>query len=419
MGRLSVADGLEVGRLEDRKFKDTEVGRIPVDWEVKRLGDVIEYTKGYPFKSKDYCNEGTRIIRVSDTTYDSIKEENPVYINEKKAKKFSKWLLKENDLIVSTVGSKPPMYDSLVGKCVIVRKEHEGSLLNQNAVLIRTKTKNISTHKILYYNLKTKRYLNYIENIFRGNANQASINLSDIFKFFIPLPPLEEQKAIAKVLSDVDKLIKSIEKLIHKKNQIKQGTMQELLTGKKRLPGFNGEWEVRKLGEVFDITAGGDLKKDLYSETKDDIHIYPIYSNSLTNKGLYGYSSVYDYTEDAITITARGTIGYAIYRDHKFCAIGRVLVLKPKVRVNNFFISQYINSNLKFTIENTGVPQLTAPKISIYKIPLPPLKEQKAIAEILSDMDSEIESLEKKLEKYKLIKEGIMEKLLTGQVRLI
>lgn len=178
------------------------------------------------------------------------------------------------------------------------------------------------------------------------------------------------------------------------------------------------DWEVKKLQEIFDITAGGDLRKDMYSKIKDDIHVYPIYSNGLDNKGLYGYSSNYDYTEEAITVTARGTIGYAIYRDHKFCAIGRVLVLKPKLKINNFFVSQYINNNIEFTIENTGVPQLTAPKISVYKIPLPPLPEQKAIAKVLSDIDELIESIEKLIHKKKQIKQGAMQELLTGKKRL-
>ena len=130
--------------------------------------------------------------------------------------------------------------------------------------------------------------------------------------------------------------------------------MQLLLTGNKRLPGFTGEWEVRKLGEVFDITAGGDLKKDLYSVTRDDMHRYPIYSNGLFLKGLYGFSSSFDYPGDAITVTARGTIGNAYYRNHRFSAIGRVLVLQPKYEVNGFFASEYINGRVNFNVEKQG-----------------------------------------------------------------
>lgn len=226
---------IKQGAMQELLTGKNRLAGFSSEWEVKRLGEVVEYIKGYPFKSKDYCSEGIRIIRVSDTTYDSIKEENQIYINEQKAKKFSKWLLKENDLIISTVGSKPPMYDSLVGKCTIVYKKHEGSLLNQNAVLVRAKNKNVSTQKILYYNLKTNRYINHIKSIFRGNANQASINLDDVFKFPIPLPSLPEQKAIAQILSDMDAEIEALEKKLDKYKKIKEGMMEKLLTGQVRL----------------------------------------------------------------------------------------------------------------------------------------------------------------------------------------
>lgn len=206
------------------------------EWEVKRLGDIVDYIKGFAFKSKDYRSDGVRIIRVSDTTYDSIKEENQIYIENNKINLYTNWQLQENDLVISTVGSKPPMYDSMVGKVVLIKKKYEGCLLNQNAVLIRAKDKNIYKHRLIYYHLKTKIYLRYIELIFRGNANQASITLADLFEFEISLPPSkEEQKAIAQVLSDMDAEIEGLEQKRDKYKSIKQGMMQELLTGKTRL----------------------------------------------------------------------------------------------------------------------------------------------------------------------------------------
>ena len=128
------------------------------------------------------------------------------------------------------------MYDSMVGKVVLIKKKYEGCLLNQNAVLIRPKDKKIYKDQLIYYHLKTKIYLRYIELIFRGNANQASITLADLFEFGISLPPTqEEQQAIAQVLSDMDAEIEALEKKRDKYKAIKQGMMQELLTGKTRL----------------------------------------------------------------------------------------------------------------------------------------------------------------------------------------
>jgi type I restriction enzyme S subunit len=229
----------------------------------------------------------------------------------------------------------------------------------------------------------------------------------------IPIPRIKsEQTAIATALSDADALISGLEKLIAKKRYIKQGAMQKLLQPKEG-------WEVKKLGEVFIITAGGDLDVGNFSLIEDDKYCYPIYSNALTNKGLYGYTSQYKQFENTITVTARGQVGVAVPRDHKYCAIGRVLMLTPSIELDINFISECINNYIEFSNESTGVPQLTAPQISKYEITIPEFKEQTRIATILSDMDAEINALETKLEKYRKVKLGMMQNLLTGKIRLV
>jgi type I restriction enzyme S subunit len=130
-------------------YKQTEVGVIPEEWGVDNLGDLIDYTKGCAFRSDEYAKDGVRIVRVSDTSYDSILEENSVFLPESKARQYAKWRLKTDDLIVSTVGSKPPMYDSMVGKVILVAKKNEGALLNQNAVLLRDKKRRSYIQNIL------------------------------------------------------------------------------------------------------------------------------------------------------------------------------------------------------------------------------------------------------------------------------
>jgi type I restriction enzyme S subunit len=233
-------------------------------------------------------------------------------------------------------------------------------------------------------------------------------------------------------LSNLDALIQSLERLIAKKRDIKQGAMQELLTGKKRLPGFEKkkgykqtevgvipeDWDIQILGDIFSISAGGDLIKDAYQKEYDEKHPFPIYSNALSDKGLYGYSRIYRHENNCITVTARGTIGFANMRNHKFDAIGRLLILQPILRVNCYHISEFINQRISFYIESTGVPQLTVPQIAKDKIAFPEYEEQTAIATILSDMDAEIAALESKLAKARQIKEGMMQELLTGRIRL-
>ena len=217
-------------------FKQTELGWIPEDWEVFEFGSLINYIKGCPFKSADYQHTGVRIIRVSDTSFTDIKDNNPIYISDSKAKLYKPWKLQKGDLIISTVGSKPPMYDSLVGKAIKVTSKHDGSLLNQNALRVRAKSDTDGIQSLLLSHFRTERYIDFIEKIYRGNANQASITLQSLFEFKVPLPnSKKEQTAIATTLSDMDAEIQTLQQRLEKTKDIKQGMMQQLLTGKVRL----------------------------------------------------------------------------------------------------------------------------------------------------------------------------------------
>jgi type I restriction enzyme S subunit len=268
------------------------------------------------------------------------------------------------------------------------------------------------------------------------------VKKGDLSSTLLPIPSVIEQTAITNALSDVDTLITSIEKLIAKKQAIKIATMQQLLTGRKRLPPFDayqegafkgqskstqqtelGEipegWVVKNIGDMFTVTAGGDLNKGKFSKVLDQNYPYPIFSNAITDSGLYGYSSVYDYDGEFLTITARGGIGHTERRNSKFCAIGRLLVLEAKTPLNYVFIKESINEYISFASESSGVPQLTAPQVSSYQLLFPPVDEQEKIAEMLSHMNSEVMGLKKRLAKTQQIKQGMMQELLTGKTRLI
>ena len=409
--------------VDERKvlegYKVTEVGVIPEDWEVFKLGDIIDYTKGFAFKSSDYRKSGVRIIRVSDTDYDQIKDADEIYIDKSLSHKFKKWKLTEDDIILSTVGSKPPMYDSMVGKAIKVSLRHEGALLNQNAVKIISKNNKLANQTLIFYNLKTKRYLTNIEKIFRGNANQASITLLGLFKFEIPMPKCDkEQKAIAEALCDTDNLISSLEKLIDKKKKIKQGAMQQLLTGKKRLPGFSGEWNEYKITDIAIVGRGRVIS---HREINNSIEkLYPVYSSQTSNEGIMGYIDSYDFEGDYITWTTDGVnAGKVFYRSGKFNCTNVCGTIKL-IQFNHEFVSMALdNVTDKYVSKNLANPKLMNDVMKNIEIALPSIEEQKAIAQILSDMNAEIEALEEKLEKYKTIKQGMMQELLTGRIRLI
>ena len=229
-------------------------GENKTQWYKFKLGEIISYKKGYAFKSENYRSTGIRIVKISDTTESSIKLDNITCIDAEKYNEYKEWALRENDIIISTVGSRPPLYDSMVGKVVKVPLSCNNALLNQNMVRLRT-TENVN-QQYLYYLLKTRRYLNHIENICRGNANQVSITLDELFDYKIDVPPLEEQEKIVEILSTWDVAIEKQEQLIEKKKEFKKGLMQRLFSGEVRFKEFKEEWFKSPISKIAKIGIG-------------------------------------------------------------------------------------------------------------------------------------------------------------------
>lgn len=179
------------------------------------------------------------------------------------------------------------------------------------------------------------------------------------------------------------------------------------------------DWTERTLADLFDISAGGDLKKAFFSKNRTQSHTYKIFSNAIENYGFYGYTAKAYYPADSITVTARGTIGKAYYRDEPFDAIIRLLILKPKRHdICARFYAYYINHMVTFDLESTGVPQLTVPKIGEKKVPFFRKLEQQAIADILSTFDTYISDITELIEKKRAIRDGALEDLVSGKTRL-
>jgi type I restriction enzyme S subunit len=396
-------------------YKQTEVGVIPEEWEVFQLGELISYTKGFPFKSSEYQSAGIRVVRVSDTTYDSIKADDPIYVSESSASRYGTWQLKEHDLVVSTVGSKPPMYDSMVGKVILIEKSHENTLLNQNAVLIRDKKRRGYFQRLLLNHLRTKRYLLHIEAIYRGNANQASITLKELFQFRIPLPSDdEEQRAIATALSDVDGLLGGLDRLIAKKRDLKQAAMQQLLTGQTRLPGFHGEWSVVELKSLY---AKVFKKSPLSSADGRTLGAYPLFVSGGEAKRTD--LALFQNTE-ALIISDGGVFDVKYFSgdfsvtDHCF-----VICLKGDMRFYFQWMSLRKTDLDLMTFKGSGLRNLDKPTFGKVEVPLPPHPEQTAIAEVLTEMDGELVVLEQRREKTRALKQAMMQELLTGRTRLV
>lgn len=178
------------------------------------------------------------------------------------------------------------------------------------------------------------------------------------------------------------------------------------------------DWKTYRIGDLFEIKAGGDLQENYYSAVPTNIFKYSIFANSLENNGLYGYTSQPRFAGNAVTITGRGDIGHAEFRSESFDAIVRLLVLIPKCDIDCRFITYYINSLVHFPKESTGVPQLTAPKVKRIKIDLPESKlEQTAIANILSKVDEAIASVQGSIAAAERLRKSLMQNLLTGRMK--
>lgn len=260
------------------------------------------------------------------------------------------------------------------------------------------------------------------------------VTVENIAQMEIELPPQEEQTAIAEALSDIDNLISSLQKLIEKKKAIKQGAMQELLTGKKRLPGFSGEWSKQQLGDICNIVNGGTPSTSIAEFwngnilwcTPTDITGCPtkyIYTteNKITESGLKASSATL-LPKGALLLCSRATIGEVRIAGNAICTNQGFKSLVVHQNISNewlYYMVHVLKSNMLEKAIGSTFLEISKKDLAELDIIVPELTEQKAIAQVLSDMDNEIEQLEKKLSKYQQIKQGMMQELLTGRIRLV
>ena len=233
---------------------------------------------------------------------------------------------------------------------------------------------------------------------------------------------LIEQHAITTALSDVDSLLSTLDTLIAKKCLIKQGAMQELLTEKKHLPDFSGEWEKASIYELekkglIQLSRGKVISKTDIENTPGD---YPIYSSSVKNSGLFGKYGDYMFDEELITWSVDGGGDFFYRHKHKYSVTnvsGYMRVDTAKINYRFFaYELEFLHNRLLFDYQIKAHPSVIR---RVYIVSIPNIDEQIAIANILSDMDSEIAALKTRRDKTHLLKQGMMQELLTGRIRLI
>ena len=407
-------------------YRQTDIGVIPEDWTVKPLKDFADFIGGgTPAKENDeYWNGDIPWISSSDISTDDVHRIDICrFITEQAIKKSATQLCPTNSLlVVSRVG---------VGKIAIAPTKICTSQDFTNVVL--------RENDVEYVALALQPVLQSMATVSQGTSIKG-ITTDEVKKIEVAVPPLEEQKRISDAINNVSNLIRSLEELRSKKKAIKRGVMQELLTGKKRLPGFSDQWETKTLREISDEMVDGPFGSDLKTEhytTDRQVRII-----QLSNIGEFGWND---------TNTKYTTFAHAAELSRCLVEPGSVLIAKmmpagraiicpsgekgyilgsdvvkviPNSSVDSKYLvyvtkSQFYLDQIADDTQGSTRARTSISKLRKTAILFPPKEEQVAIATVLSNMDSEIEALEHKLAKYRQVKQGMMQQLLTGKIRLV
>jgi type I restriction enzyme S subunit len=392
------------------------------EWETCLLSDVTKYIKGYAFKSEDYQDNGVRIIRVSDLSSDSIKNDvEKVYIDEIKSKIYDKYKLRKGNIVITTVGSKPEMLESAVGRGIFICNENEG-LLNQNMLKFEN-IKNVDNGFIIGL-INTKRYQHYMKSIARGNANQANITVVDLLQYEISYPPLPEQQKIASFLSAVDEKIQQLSRKKELLEQYKKGIMQQLFSGKLRFKDENGEdyadWRWVGGNELFDNISDKKHNSDLpiLAITQDQGAIprdLINYQMTVTDASVASYKVVQRGDFIISLRTFQGGIEFSEY--HGICSPAYNILRPSSEEVDKTFYKLYLKTSyyikqLQKNLEGIRDGKMISYKyFSEIKLPFPSQPEQQKIATYLTAIDTKIENTSKQINQMQSFKKGLLQRM--------
>jgi type I restriction enzyme S subunit len=427
-------------------YKQTEVGVIPKDWEVCTIQQLIDrnailgHLDGnhgalYP-RSHEFKDFGVPYITANDFCGHKVSFTHCKYLSEERARRFRKGVAKNGDVLFA--------HNATVGPTAILWTNLDYVILSTTATYFRCNQEEL-INSFLLYGLQSPLFVRQYQGVMsQSTRNQVPITAQR--KLSVVLPPTKaEQEAIAESLSDADALTESLAQLIAKKRHLKQGAMQELLTSTKRLPGFSGDWQTHAFGDMFDILRSASNSRSELTEDGEvgyihygDIHTHPSAffdcSSDLrtfiepskictTPPMVDGDLVMVDASEDTVAIgkavEIRGLNG------RKAVAGLHTILLRAK----QGFLADGFKGYLQYFPDVRSALVRFATGVSVYgvaksnvktiQVAIPKPDEQTAIATILSDMDAEIAALETKLAKSRQIKQGMMQELLTGRIRLI
>ena len=369
------------------RFKDNNGNDYP-QWEKKKLGDIVQFldNKRKPLEQSERIHGKYPYYGASGIID---------YINN--------YIFDEELVLLSEDGAN--IIDRNYPICYIATGKY---WVNNHAHVLKTKSQYLN--KFLCEALER---LNY--NKYNTGTAQPKLNQDICKNILLNIPILHEQEKIANFFSTIDKKIKNLANTITSLENQKKGLLQQIFSQKLRFKDKNGNnypnWKKKKLGDLFTIKAGGDINKENFSEQYSIEFKYPVYANTLTNNGLYGYSNIYKIDKPSITVTGRGiNVGFALSREPFYYPIVRLLVLIPNININFTFFTESINFIHIFN-ESTGVPQLTAPQLSKVNVYVPNIEEQNKIGNLFDKLNEKIDNKKAQLEHWQQIKKGLLQQM--------
>ena len=394
-------------------------------WKSKTLGTLIDEGKiviqtgpfGTVLSAKEFVKYGIPVVAVREIRegYIQIFDETPC-VSMETYNRLSKYNLATNDLVFARKGN--------VERSALIPLTKTKYFLGSDGICLRVITKNLLP-QYLFYAIQSNTVRSFlIQNAYGTTMAGLNEKILSAIPLFLPVD-IDEQSAIAETFSDIDRLISSLQKLIEKKKAIKQGTMQELLTGKKRLPGFSGKRKRKKLGNYIKFEVGFPFKSQYFNSQHIGLRL-------IKNRDLKSDDQVYYTTEDVSSeyIVNNGDVLVGMDGDFTPCIwrkgvallnqrVGRIGAFGMDLLFSYYLLQQPLQE-LQIGTGATTVKHLSHFDVEELELTFPEeIKEQQAIAQVFSDMDDEIAQLEKKLAKYQQIKQGMMQELLTGRIRLV
>jgi type I restriction enzyme S subunit len=410
-------------------FKQTEAGVIPAEWDARSLRDLCKepITYGIVQCGPD-VKDGVPYVRVSDMDGPRLDVERMLRTSPAIAARFSRSTVQDGDLVYALRGK--------IGEVRVVRPPVVGANLTQGTARLSPKDDIASDY--FQWAMRSSSVVKRGELEAKGTTFRE-ITLTELRRVLVPVPPLLEQRAIAKALSDVDTLVDELTRLIAKKRDIKQAAMQQFLGAQTPLHGSNAEWKLASLGSVAEVKTGpfgSTLHESDYVDVGTPIitveHLGEFgveYTNlPLVSEKDRARLSAYSLREGDIVFSRVGSIDRnALIRSHEagWLFSGRLLRVRPDGKtVHPPFLSYQFHSDpFKSAVRTVAVGQTMASLntriLEGIRVMLPPLAEQITIAQVLSDMDTEIAALEARRDKTRALKQAMMQELLTGKTRLV